>query len=1338
MPNFKILLLFVSTVLSVVATGQQNATFPTHFNTLTTADGLSYNHITALCQDSYGFIWIGTRYGLNRYDGYRFQHFFYEANDTAGINANQIRQIWEDRSHNIWVATSSNVLNRYNRLTESFEPVDIPGLDHFIRCTSQRPGTDTLYLGIHNDRQLYAVDLQNAAREVVVTEQQQCKDPYPIDNILQDSRGRLWFADWQALHVYDPADQNMQCFKHEASDESSLSNSYVSALYEDRRGQIWVGTANGLNRWNPEAGHFRRILPSHYLPDLDTALYNYITAIEEDAAGNLWLGTGEGLLYFHTTEERFAVYRPPAGGLTGGGVFDLMRDNSGVLWIGTGEGLCRLYPGIHQFDRGVHDILVTSAKEAANTKQILRTGPGTYWMSANFGLFRSRKQGDRFVRELLHPGEFHGLYQSKDGSVFAGALNNGVYQFEDGRLTRHLSRAVGQLSGSYCWAITEDVAGTLWVAAVGNLNRYQPDREQFGHYNDPGYRVNAEIDLSDSYILHTDRRDNLWIGASSGLYFLAKGELQKPFGTPLDFKAYYHDSQQRASLSSSYVTCIYEASDGAIWIGTDNGLNRFADGQFIRYQDQLPGQKVMSMLEDDSGNLWLGTTNGLARFDPTGQKFTNYSTADGLPSNSFQLGNCLREEDGTLVFGTEKGFVSFQPARLVRNTQPPAVYITDFRLFNQSVKVGAQDSLLTSAIQYAENLELRYDQNVLTFEFAALNYFNPELNSYAYQLIGFDDSLQYIGHRREATFTNLDAGEYTLWVKAANNHGVWNEEGVRLPIHILPPWYRTWWAYLLWISLLLGGAYRWYHFQLSRQLNRAETERLKDLDAVKTNLYTNITHEFRTPLTVILGMARNIQRAPDEWSAKGAIMIERNGQNLLDLVNQMLDLSKLEAGSLGVNKVQADLINYLQSLVEPFQAWAKDKDIALHLLNGQASLLMDFDPEKIQAIVSNLLANAIQFTPSGGAIYFRVQVSGEHCVQLTVEDTGRGMTALEMDRIFDRFYQAESGATGQGQGTGIGLALTKGLVELLAGHIEVESTVGKGSSFRVTLPITRSRPKGEIPMHSGRKKMETLVAPSTLSSDGDPNLPLLLIVEDSDDVVLYLQSCLQADYRLAVAKNGQEGVDKTMDLQPAVVISDVMMPAKNGFELCAILKQSPSTSHIPIILLTAKADIDSKLEGLTTGADAYLSKPFQKEELLIRVQKLIELRRQLRTYYTSADFFNLAIPSGENRDEWFLHQFKAYVEEHLDSPDLDVEALCKKLGLSRTAFYHKVNALVGMPPATYIRLVRLNYAKKLLGQTDLTVTQIAYRCGFSSQSLFSRSFTANEGMSPSRFRAKRS
>ncbi|MCB0629288.1 MAG: two-component regulator propeller domain-containing protein [Saprospiraceae bacterium] len=1333
MPISKHLLLSILMCLSLQAPAQRNTTFPIHFNTLTTADGLSYNQIRTLYQDSYGFIWIGTSYGLNRYDGYTFKHFFYDANDPAGINSNQIRWIWEDQSRNIWVATSSKTLNRYNRATESFEQVVIPGIETFIFSAYQTPGSNTIYMCLQDDSRLQAIDLTKIDMAVIVSREKACKSAYPIENMLQDSRGHFWFSDWQALYLYDPTDESIQCFRHEVLDEHSLNDSYVSAIYEDKQGRIWVGTPKGLNCWDPEAQHFQRISPADYLPDLDNPLLSYITSIEEDAKGNLWLGTGDGLLYYDLAHDRFAAYPSHVNDLPGGGIYDLMMDKSGVLWIGAGEGLCRLYPNPYQFDRGVHDILLTSVKEAGTVRHIVKTGPGTYWLSTNYALFQAWNLNGNITRQQMQYGAFHGLYHSESGRIFAGALNDGVFQYEQDQLTKHLPKANGHLQGSYIWAITEDVAGTLWVAAVGDLNRYDPKLDQFEQYDNQEHQLNDAVDLSDIYNFCSDHRGNLWIGTPYGLLVLSREELQKPIGTPLDFKAYYHDSQYANSLSSSYINCIYEAADGSMWIGTDNGLNQWANGQFIRYQEGLPGKKIMAILDDDSGHLWLGTTDGLAHFDRVGKTFTNYFTADGLPSNSFQLDNCLKEDDGTLVFGTEKGFISFQPDSLTRNTHPPKVYITDFKLFNQPVKIGAYDSLLTKAIQYSEALELRHDQNVLTFEFAALNYFDPERNTYAYQMIGFDDTLQYIGHRREATFTNLNAGDYTFWVTAANNHGIWNTEGIRLHLRILPPWYRTWWAYLLWIGLFLVGIYQLYRFQLSRQLSKAEAERLRELDVVKTNLYTNITHEFRTPLTVILGMAKNIQDAPEEWSAKGATMIERNGQSLLDLVNQMLDLSKLEAGKLSVNPIQADLIAYLQQLIEPFQVWAGDRKLQLHFLPESTSILMDFDPEKIRAIVSNLLSNAIKFTPPAGDIYFRIQVSAERSVQLTVADTGKGIASSELSHIFDRFYQAESASTIEGGGTGIGLALTKALVELLEGRIEVRSTIGKGTTFVIILPIKRQATfVSNLSANLG--KTQAAAAPAADPNHNNGNFPLLLIVEDNEDVVHYLKSCLSTNYRLSVAKNGQEGLEKALALQPDMVISDVMMPVKNGFELCTTLKQHPQGSHIPIILLTAKADMDSKLEGLDTGADAYLAKPFQKEELLIRVRKLIELRRQLRQYYTSVEFFNLSVPPGENQDELFLYQFKTFIEEQLDSPDLDVEVLCKKMGLSRTAFYHKVNALVGMPPATYIRLVRLNYAKKLLAQSDLTITQIAYQCGFSSQSLFTRSFTSHEGMSPSEFR----
>lgn len=965
------------------------------------------------------------------------------------------------------------------------------------------------------------------------------------------------------------------------------------------------------------------------------------------------------------------------------------------------------------------------------------------------GLYKiARKNGQFDTQQISKEGMFR-LYQGKNKDLYASIIAKGFFQIRSDNIIQHFNLDKynwGKIPlGSPIYDFAEDISGKMWIAAEGELNRYDPISKKFLYYNQIHNRTSQEIELYKVWDTHIDHQDNMWLASKNGLFFLSKEEMQKDFGISLDFKTYYYDKDDAFSISSNVTTCLLETRNGTIWVGTESGFNRFDEGRFIRYLEEETNNFIMSILEDKLGNLWLGTNNGLVHFNTTTETLKTYTTEDGLMSNTFTWRTAFQEEDGLMVFVAKGGIISFYPDSLSSNTIIPPVYMTDFKLFNKSVKIGERNSLLKQPIHLTQHINLNYQQNVLTFQFAALNFFNSDANEYAYQLVGFDDTLQYIGARREATFTNLNPGDYTLWVQASNNDGVWNKTGAKLNITIFPPWWKTWWAYGCWSILFLGILYSLYQFQLSRQLARLEANRLKELDVFKTNLYTNITHEFRTPLTIILGMAKQIRDNPSKQLEKGLNMIQRNGQDLLNLVNQMLSLSKLESGNLEVQQVQGNFITYIQYLVESFQSLAASKSIALHFITKKESLVMAYDAEKIKSILSNLLSNAIKFTPENGQIDVEIHSIGSDKINLSVRDTGQGIQKNKINHIFQRFYQIDDSSTRTGEGTGIGLALTKGLVELLGGKIEVNSQIGVGTIFIVTLP--RPQITTALMPHSGivsKHYPPAATVPKAMISTATTNadLPMVLIVEDHEDVVSYLSTCLEGKYDIKVARNGQEGIDKALALIPDLIISDLMMPEKDGFELCEHLKTDTRSSHIPIILLTAKADIQSRIAGLRFGADDYLAKPFHEEELAIRVENLLKIREQLRTYYTSPDFLtpqkdNKATPSVafSVQEEAFLKQVIAHIEKLIDQPDLTAEKLADLMFMSYANLYRKLKALTGMNVGEYIRHIRLQKAAALLKSSpDLSISQITLEVGFVTLAHFSREFKKVYGLSPSKFR----
>lgn len=782
-----------------------------------------------------------------------------------------------------------------------------------------------------------------------------------------------------------------------------------------------------------------------------------------------------------------------------------------------------------------------------------------------------------------------------------------------------------------------------------------------------------------------------------------------------------------------------EASSGEFWVGTSgNGLLHYnaSVGTLEQYttEDGLASNKILEILADDRGIYWLSTGNGIVRFDPKTKHFTNYGFSDGLTFTSFNHSSAFKSIDGQFFFGGDGGMVSFYPEQIEGNPYPPAVVLSNLQITGKPFNIQAYKNNSTSPVN------LSHLQNDLTFDYVGLHYTDPSKNTYKYRLQPYDTDWIDAGTQRTARYTNLDPGAYTFQVIARNSDGLWNETGASFQFNITPPWWTRWWAYGLFITFLVGTSYWIYRFQLSRKLALAESTHLKEIDHFKSSLYTNITHEFRTPLTIILGMTDSLQCQAQDQQWKDATqpldMIKRNGKGLLRLVNEMLSLAKIENNSLELEPEQADVIPFIKYLTESFHSLAQEKEISLLVYAEIEQLIMDFDAAKLATVISNLLSNAIKFTPEGGKIFVylnNVLVAGHTNLVIKIHDNGKGISNEEIPHVFDRFYQADHSATRNTEGTGIGLALAKELVELMHGTIRVKSVLGRGSEFTVKIPVTTHAPKVSsiqeplemVPVAS--PAAGKIISTKTQAQD----LPIILIIEDNLDVANYLKVVLEHKYQCLHALNGRTGLEIAYDVIPDIIICDVMMPGMDGFEVCDTLKSDERSDHIPVIMLTAKVGFGDRLTGLSKGADAYLVKPFEKEELMIRLEKLLEIRQTLQQKYSSRFISKENTGSQEpNMMAAFLVKAEGVILEHLEEEDFSVDTLADAICLSRSQVHRKIKALTGQSTSIYIRLIRLQKAKELLTSEDLTISEVAYRVGFKSPVYFSQIFKKTFGESP--------
>ncbi|MEO7174843.1 MAG: ATP-binding protein [Saprospiraceae bacterium] len=1048
----------------------------------------------------------------------------------------------------------------------------------------------------------------------------------------------------------------------------------------------------------------------------------------------------------------------------------LLLDKSGIMWIGTmGHGLYKFRLGSNYFHQYLSKVSLQRIT-VLNNDQLYLQG----WRSLHATNADGRPVDINFLprtKTVTAP-----LLQVKNGDYW-------TYLIEEKTLLRYNNQL--QLLASYpepvnpilteqIQPLIEDSRHRIWVCgANGSLACVDPATGKMSKYVIDLEQTSGSTTIVQTNAFYEDGKGIFWLATEHGFASIAfLREATRP-----KVKWYKNIPGNSNSLSYNNVSWFMDdpAYEDFLWVCTKGGgLNRMekSTDHFVHFTTKqgLPNDVVYGILTDKEGNIWGSTNKGL--FCLLSQKkdetpiFRVFSVRDGLQADEFNTNAFAKLSDGNLAFGGVNGLNIFNPKSVLQSGFSPNVFITTILIGNEEILPNDKTGILQQTIEKTSAITLNHLQDILTLEFSSLDFTSPNQNKYRYQLVGIDKTWVESGTRRTATYLHLPAGNYVLRVQGTNSQGVWSNKIKELQIKVLPPWWRTWWAYLIYV-LLTGFAIRAYFLfrinkaKLQSQLHyeQQEAKRIKELDAVKTQLYANITHEFRTPLTVILGMASQVKNDPNKHLQTGVDMIVRNGENLLNLVNEMLDLSKLEDGKMTLHLVKNDLIHFLRYVVESFQSLAVSQQKQFHFLADADELIVAYDAEKLRQIITNLLSNALKFTPAQGNVYVSISDEdaedvGYRIIVIKVKDTGIGIPEKQLQHIFDRFYQLDNSHTRKAEGTGIGLALTKELVKLMNGTITVKSPAlgaTKGTEFIIKLPLQKAILEGPALLVPAFTKEPVTISdsvridPFIISNEHNPSAtPLILLVEDNVDVVAYTASCLP-QYKLAVGKDGKEGIDIAVELIPDLIITDVMMPLIDGFEMCRKLRQDERTSHIPIIMLTAKADMQSKLEGLEKGADVYLEKPFYKEELLLRIKKLLELRKNLQQYYSKqigivqhseSALADEIISAGveEPAEHEFVKKVREIVEANFTNYEFSVEHLCKLILMSHSQLHRKLEALTGCPPNKFIRIIRLNKAKELLTIPSLSIAFIAMECGYNDPGYFARVFKQVYGVAPQEWR----
>ncbi|GAB4418127.1 MAG: two-component regulator propeller domain-containing protein [Bacteroidia bacterium] len=1316
---------------------------PLHFRHIDSRQGLSQNSVFAIAQDGDGFMWFGTRKGLNRYDGYRMRTYEPGTDAEQGLAHEDIRALSYDAAiDRLWVCTSRG-LSQYRPDLDQFctysfpaardaagpyEPVHCVlrdraghlwvgtggGLyryradeDRFVRCHQPQPfDVQTLF----EDREgvIWAGGDKGLYLMVPDTLGQPVYRPRPaagaavfgaaVTEIAQDPAGRYWIAGQAGLYSWLPGSPPRH-YRHDPQDPYSISHDHVRTIRIDARGRVWVGTFVGLNVYDPATERFHRYF--QVAGDPRSLANNSVRSICFDARGSAWIGTYYGgISYYHPDSYRFTHHQPREDGLSHAVVSAFWEDAAGNLWVGTEGG------GLNYWDRSTgryqhyrHEPGQATGISGNNVKVIYGRGDSLWIGTFATGL------------NLLHLGTRRWQHIRAGGPEGLG--NDNVYDLLQ-------------------------IGRQLWIATYGDgigvMDLGGGTMQAFRHHPHDSLSISSSL----VRVLLRDRQGRLWVGTNGGL-----DQIEGRLPGALRF---------RHVLRQVMVCSLLEGRDGTLWVGTyDQGLYALdTSGRVLNHftrDDGLSGPTVFGLLEDPRGRIWISSDRGLARVDVRDASISVYNYSDGLDNLEYNFNAYYQVQSGEMFFGGTQGFTSFFPNDIRTNTFVPPLVFTHLSSANRHVRPGEENGLLRVSIDETRRLVFPYNRANFAIGFSALDYLNPANNHYAYLLEGLDQDWQRVQGQTEVSYTLQRSGDYRFRLRGGNNDGIWNQQERTIEITVLPPPWRSllaYGAYALLLSLLLLGAYGLIRIRHRLQLEQFAKAQQEALHQAKLRFYTNVTHEFRTPLTLILGPVEELLRKGGSGGERQLQAIRQNAGRLLRLVNQLLDFRSLEQDHSQLQVAPGDIVSFLREVHLSFQEQARMAQIRYEFVSGEAQIELWFDRDKLEKVFYNLLSNAFKFTPDGGGISVQVRAAAAE-VQVRVCDSGPGIPEVLRERVFERFFHLDADAHPAQAGTGIGLALSRQLVELHGGQIELEAHPGPGACFLVRLPrgqahiapehLLRDFQDGEtFSAYLDKAARDPLPVGSFAPvAPGEPR-GILLVVEDHAQVRDYVRDMFAPYYEVQTAADGREGLKLALASVPDLIISDVMMPGMDGISLCSQLKSRIETSHIPVILLTARTGQIFRVEGLETGADDYLTKPFSPYELQLKVRNLLETRRRIRERFHSVLKLEPQEITLTSADEVFLTRAIAIVEAHMDDPGFRVEDFADELAVSRPLLFTKLKALTNQTPNNFVKSLRLKRSAWLLSQSDRSVAEIAYQVGFGDARYFSKCFQKAFGCTPSAYR----
>lgn len=1381
-------LLFSSIVFSAFA--QSNNVKFIH---LDVTEGLSQGSIFAINQDYKGLIWIGTRDGLNKYDAQKFNVYRNKPNDSTSLSDNFVQSVVQDSKNRLWIGTSSG-LNLYNRAFDNFQRIQLTSVE---TATSQvEPSVHAIMedhygkIWIGTNQGLFRIKEsreQTIAAELIFNTLQfktgeRTQNFKDIRYLYEDSDFNFWICADEGLvqATYQPKQTSkLKILNYYFGDIqlASPNNHGITSIAEINKNIFWVGTKHkGILVLNKETGVYTNLVHKedlvHSLPSND------IRSLLKDRKGRLWVGTFNGLsLYDNGKFKTFVASDNNEHSLSNNSVRPIFQDKRGSIWVGTYFGGVSIIdediPNFRNFTHRIqHNALsynvVSSFEEDEKGNLWIGTeGGGLNYFDMQQRTFKSFAHSQNNPSCLNH-NNVKSLCLDKQGDLWIGTYQGGLDLLKKGSSQfEHITnnpKDSKSLANNSVYALLEDKKGDLWIGTYGgglNVKRGKSKANVFDLYA----VENGGITANQIRVIYEDSQHNLWVGTQNGLNLKRRGSNT--------FEFFKKDPNNQQSLSGNLIISIYEDGNKNIWIGTyKDGLNKYdpLTGSFTHYNERngLPGNNIFGIIEDQAHNLWLSTNAGISKFNPSTGFVRNYTSTDGLVGDEFIFGAHHKMSNGDFVFGSSSGFTLFNPDSMRINNYEPPVIFTDLKLFNK--KVYPDDvGVLAKDISLTKEITLNYKQHVFTIEFATLNYILPKKNKYAYLLKGFDEEWNYI-NTPSATYTNLDPGTYTFMVKGANNDGIWSKEPTVLRIHILPPPWKTWWAYSFYLALSAVIAYLLLRFFQTRNklkqdllIEHLALEKQREVHEAKLNFFTNISHEFRTPLTLILGPIERLLNEHEMHDRFRPLLsnAKKNADRLLSLVNQLLDFRKQESGNLALQISAVNLNEYVGGIINSFEYHAQKKGVELIFdEHNNVNLRVWIDTEQMEKVLSNLLYNAFKFTPEGGKIKLTISLNasstnyplGSFCI--SIADTGCGIPSPYLGNIFNQFYQLNNHYEDQHNiGSGIGLALSESLVKIHKGNISVKSNLALSQGhfntcFTIELPLGNAHFKSTQLLNetNGRIDGDNVQANSCVKSADkeainiqelqgvDHTKATILIVEDNVDLRKFIVEGLVDKYIVLEASDGIEAWEIIESIPPDVVVSDVMMPRCDGMELLEKIKLNRETNHIPVILLTARTAIPYVKNALEKGTDDYITKPFNFEVLCLKIGNLLEAKRRFMEKFIREYLLEPKKDEEVANTNAFLDEVVKIVETNLTNEQFNVNILAREVGVSRTVLYRKLKQLTGLNLIEFIKLIRLRKASQLLKSTsELSISEVAYSVGFNDPKYFSKSFKAFYKMSPKEY-----